>query len=225
MQDGLRHLGVIMDGNRRWAKKNGLTVVEGHTAGFKNLKSLLKTIQELKIEYLTVYAFSTENWRRSQAEVTGLMKLATTVLTHEVEDINQQNIRIRFLGTRERLDGKLQQLMDSAEAKTASNDGGTLAICFNYGGKQEIVDAARAVVSKGEHITEDSLNAHVYAPDMPDVDLIIRTSGEKRISNFMMWQGSYAEIEFTDTLWPDFSGKELREITTEYLKRNRRFGG
>ena len=223
--NGLQHIGIIMDGNRRWAKGRGLPVIDGHRAGFKNLKALLKTVRELEVQYLSVYAFSTENWTRAEEEVRGLMKLALWVLSNEVDELHKENIQLRFLGTREGLDKKLSELMDKAEEKTHSNDGGVLCICFNYGGKQEIIDAANAAVESGQPLTEESISSHVYGPDIPDVDLIIRTSGEKRISNFMMWRGSYAEIEFTDTLWPDFTSDELKTIVEECQSRNRRFGG
>lgn len=224
MSDGPQHVGIIMDGNRRWAKAQGVSTIDGHRAGFKRLKGLLSTIQELNIDYLSVYAFSTENWKREGEEVSALMKFATWVLKNELADLHKEGIRLLFLGSRDKLDASLVKLMEAAEKQTAGNSNGTLCVCFNYGGKQEIVDAAIAAAESGD-ISEESISNNVYHPDVPDVDLLIRTSGEKRISNFMMWRGSYAEIEFTDTLWPDFSDDELRRIIQEYEQRNRRFGG
>ena len=220
----LQHLGLIMDGNRRWAKQQGVASLDGHKAGYRALKQLLNTIQDLNIPYVSVYAYSTENWQRSKAEVQGLMTLLQWVLDSEINELDDNGICLRILGSDQQLPSAIVKKMRQAESQTRNNTKGTLALCFNYGGQQEIVAAARAVVASGTEITESSLAAALYAPDIPAIDLLIRTSGEQRLSNFMLWRAAYSELMFTETLWPDFSGDELRSMVEQYTQRQRRFG-
>jgi len=219
----LKHLGIIMDGNRRWAKKAGKPAIEGHRQGYKNLKDLLSAVKDLDIDTVSVYAFSTENWNRSHEEVEGIMGLLRWVMKNELNDLIKEGIRVRWIGSEDRVPKDIIALMRNAEEKTKDLTEGTLAICFNYGGHQEIVDAANKAAESGE-ISQETITKNLYAPDIAPMDLLIRTSGEKRISNFMLWRMEYAELHFTDTLWPDFSRQELRDIVNDYHGRSRRFG-
>jgi undecaprenyl diphosphate synthase len=219
------HIGIIMDGNRRWAKRNGKPTIAGHKQGFQTLKKILKLAKQLNISYVSVYAFSTENWKRSQEEVNGLMNLLKTALQTQLDDIKSEGIRIVFLGNRNNLDDKIVRLIENTEKETADNTNGTLAICFNYGGKQEVVDAAVQAIEENIDLSEKNIQNYLYHPEVPDVDILVRTGGEKRLSNFMMWRVQYAELFFSDTLWPDFSEQELQDICAEFARRNRRFGG
>ncbi len=222
-EKSLRHLGIIMDGNRRWAKAAGKPTVEGHRQGYKNLKQLLDVVKELNIEYLSVYAFSTENWDRSKEEVEGILALLRWVIKNELDVIHKKNVRVRWVGSEENVPDDVIELLHRTEEKTEDNTDGTLAICFNYGGQKEIVDAANKAAADGE-ITEENLAANLYQPDIPPLDLVIRTSGEQRTSNYMLWRAAYAELCFTDTLWPDFKGDELRQIVEDFYTRSRRYG-
>lgn len=222
-----KHLGFILDGHRRWARDHAKPLLEGHRAGYKTFKKIGLAALEQGVEYVTAYIWSKENWQRSADEVSYIMKLLLWVAEHELKDIHDRNVRIRFLGNEERLSEKVIQAIRHAEAVTAKNTGGTLALCLNYGGHQEIVDAAREIVRQNlapEEITVESLATHLYAPDIPPVDMIIRSSGEQRISGFMLWRAAYAELYFYEKNWPDFSLQDLDDAMSEFAKRQRRFG-
>jgi undecaprenyl diphosphate synthase len=215
-----RYVAIITDGNGRWARSRGLPVLAGHEAGADTVKARLRDAAELGIKELTVYSFSTENWNRPQAEVDGLMAMFAERIDRETPELDEEGVRMRFIGRRDGLDPELVRRMDWAERTTAGNDRITLFVAFNYGGRAEIVDAARSF--QGE--TEEEFRSHLYAPDMHDPDLLIRTSGERRISNYLLWQLAYAEFVFRDELWPDFSRQALEESLEEYAARGRRFG-
>jgi undecaprenyl diphosphate synthase len=216
-----RYVAIITDGNGRWAQSRGLPVLAGHEAGADTVKARLRDAAEFGIEELTVYSFSTENWNRSQAEVDGLMAMFARRIDRETPELDEEGVRMRFIGRRDRLDAGLVRRMDWAERTTAGNERITLFVAFNYGGRAEIVDAARSF--QGE--TEEEFRRHLYAPDMHDPDLLIRTSGECRISNYLLWQLAYAEFVFRDELWPDFSREAFEASLEEYARRRRRFGG
>jgi undecaprenyl diphosphate synthase len=219
---------IIMDGNGRWAAEHGAAVAEGHRAGSRALRPVVETAIDLGIESLAVYAFSTENWGRSPDEVGALMEIFGETIDRELEDLAAQGVRCRFLGRRERAPDWLRAKMDELEAATADKVKLQLWIAFDYGGRAELVDAARRLVESGidpDDVDEEALASSLYEPEMPDPDLVIRTSGEQRISNFLLWQSAYAEYLFTDTLWPDFGPEELRGAIEEYALRRRRFGG
>jgi undecaprenyl diphosphate synthase len=216
-----RYVAIITDGNGRWARARGLPVLAGHEAGADTVKARLRDAAEFGIEELTVYSFSTENWSRPRAEVEGLMAMFAERIDRETPELDEEGVRMRFVGRREGLDPELVRRMDWAEEKTGGNERITLFVAFNYGGRAEIVDAARTF--QGE--TEEEFRRHLYAPDMHDPDLLIRTSGELRISNYLLWQLAYAEFVFRDELWPDFSREAFRESLDEYAARGRRFGG
>lgn len=219
------HLGLILDGNRRWAKARGLSSIEGHKKGSDTLKLISEACLERGIKYLTVYAFSTENWARSKEEVRFLMTLAGMQLKSHIEELHKKGVRFIWLGCEEKLDKNLVKMLRAAEEKTKNNTAGTFSACFNYGGHKEIVDAVRAIEKEGLEVTEQSISDHLYGgKDIPPVDFLIRTSGENRISNFMLWRAAYSEMYFTDVLWPDFSTKDLDEALDEYASRHRRFG-
>ena len=219
---------IIMDGNGRWAAEHGVAVAEGHRAGSRALRPVVETAIDLGIESLAVYAFSTENWGRSPDEVASLMETFGETIDRELEDLAAQGVRCRFLGRRERAPDWLRAKMDELEAATADKVKLQLWIAFDYGGRAELVDAARRLLESGldpDDVDEEALASSLYEPEMPDPDLVIRTSGEQRISNFLLWQSAYAEYLFTDTLWPDFGPEELRGAIEEYALRRRRFGG
>jgi undecaprenyl diphosphate synthase len=215
------YVAIITDGNGRWAKRRGLSVEAGHQAGADAVKARLRDAADLGIRELTVYSFSTENWSRSPEEVGALMAMFSQRILAETPELHEQGVRMRFLGRREGVDPELVEQMEWAESHTAANERITLYVAFNYGGRAEIVDAARSFTGT----TEDEFRAHLYAPDMHDPDLIIRTSGEQRLSNYLMWQSAYSELLFTDVLWPDFSRADLEGALREYDARRRRFGG
>ncbi|MCR4333998.1 MAG: polyprenyl diphosphate synthase [Patescibacteria group bacterium] len=218
-------VGIILDGNRRWAKERGLPKLEGHRVGLLDtLRNTVRFMQKKGIKHLTVYMFSTENWNREPAEVSYLMDLFRTSIQKEMEALGKEGVRVRFVGQRDRFSPELQQLMDVAEKDTAHNTALTLWCCLSYGGRAEIVAAARAATASGEEITEESLARHMWTAGMPDPDLIIRTSGEKRLSGFLTWQSIYSELFFTDTKWPDFSQEEFDSILAEFAARERRRG-
>jgi undecaprenyl diphosphate synthase len=219
---------IIMDGNGRWAAEHGVSVADGHRAGSRALRPVVETAIDLGIESLAVYAFSTENWARSPDEVTALMETFGETIDRELEDLAAQGVRCRFLGRRDRAPDWLRAKMAELEEATADKSKLQLWIAFDYGGRAELVDAARRLVESGtdpEDVDDAALAACLYEPDMPDPDLVIRTSGERRISNFLLWQSAYAEYVFTDTRWPDFGPEELRSAIEEYARRRRRFGG
>lgn len=216
-------VGIIMDGNRRWAKAKGLPSLEGHRAGAEKFKDVVRLVRSNDIKHFVVYGFSTENWNREPSEVAYLMDLFREALQKEMSELGKENVRVRFIGQRERFSDDLQQAMNTVEKETAQNDAITLWICFSYGGRAEIVAAAQAAAKSGE-ITEESLRAHMWSAEMPDPDIIIRTGGEKRLSGFLMWQSIYSELFFTDTLWPDFTKEEFDAILAEFATRERRNG-
>jgi undecaprenyl diphosphate synthase len=219
---------IIMDGNGRWATGHGVSVAEGHRAGSRALRPIVEASIDLGIESLAVYAFSTENWSRSPDEIGALMEIFGETIERELPDLVAQGVRARFLGRRDRAPDWLRAKMDALEEATASNSRLALWIAFDYGGRAELVDAARRLVESGvepDDVDEAALAASLYEPEMPDPDLVIRTSGERRTSNFLLWQSAYAEYVFTDTLWPDFGPEELRAAIEEYARRRRRFGG
>jgi undecaprenyl diphosphate synthase len=215
-----RYVAIITDGNGRWAQRRGLPVLAGHEAGADVVKARLRDAAEFGIEELTVYSFSTENWTRPRAEVEGLMAMFGERIDRETPELDEQGVRMRFIGRREGLDADLIRRMEWAEERTAGNERITLFVAFNYGARAEIVDAARTF--QGE--TEEEFRRHLYAPDMHDPDLLIRTSGELRISNYLLWQLAYAEFVFRDELWPDFSREAFQASLEEYAARQRRFG-
>jgi undecaprenyl diphosphate synthase len=216
-----RHVAIITDGNGRWAQQRGLPVEAGHQAGADTVKARLRDAVDLGIRELTVYSFSTENWSRSEHEVSALMRMFAERIVGETPELHEEGVRMRFLGRREGVDPELVRLMEWAESHTAANDRITLFVAFNYGGRAEIVDAARGFTGT----TEEEFAARLYAPDMHDPDLLIRTSGEQRISNYLLWQCAYSEFVFTPVLWPDFSRADLEAALAEYEARQRRFGG
>ena len=216
-----RHVAIITDGNGRWAEQRGLPVIEGHRAGADVVKARLKDAVELGVRELTVYSFSTENWARPRPEVDGLMAMFAERIDRETPELDDEGVRMRFIGRRDRLDAGLLARMEWAEERTAANQRITLYVAFDYGGRAEIVDAARTF--SGE--TEDEFRRHLYAPDMHDPDLLIRTSGERRISNYLLWQLAYAEFVFREERWPDFSREAFEASLDEYAARRRRFGG
>jgi undecaprenyl diphosphate synthase len=219
---GPRYVAIITDGNGRWAQRRGLPVIAGHEAGADVVKARLRDAVELGIEELTVYSFSTENWNRSPEEVAGLMDMFERRLAVETPELHAEGVRMRFLGRRsDPVPPHLVERMAWAEEVTGGNRRITLFVAFNYGGRAEIVDAARTFTGGGE----DEFRAHLYAPDMHDPDLIIRTSGEQRISNYLLWQGAYSELVFRDELWPDFSRAAFEASLEEFTSRQRRFGG
>jgi undecaprenyl diphosphate synthase len=223
-----RNLAVIMDGNGRWAERRGLPVAEGHRAGTKALRRTVEAAIDLGVRSLAVYAFSTENWARSPEEVADLMAIFTETIDRELPDLAAQGVRTRFIGRRDRAPEELRRRMAETEAGTAANERLHLWIAFDYGGRSELVDAARALVAAGVaagDVDEAALAACLYAPEMPDPDLLVRTSGERRVSNFLLWQVAYSELVFVETLWPDFGEDELRAALDEYAGRRRRFGG
>ena len=218
---GPRYVAIITDGNGRWAEREGLPTLEGHRAGADVVKERLRDAAELGVEELTVFSFSTENWQRSPEEVAGLMRMFGERIRSETPELDDEGVRMRFVGRREGISPELVELMDWAERTTAGNERITLFVAFNYGGRAEIVDAARSF--RGS--TEEEFRAHLYAPDMHDPDLLIRTSGEQRISNYLLWQCAYSEFVFRDELWPDFTREAFEESLGEFDSRRRRFGG
>jgi undecaprenyl diphosphate synthase len=223
-----RHVAIIMDGNGRWAKARWLPRVAGHRAGVSVLIPLLETAGEMGVRALTLYAFSTENWARPATEVDSLMTLFLETAKDKVPELNERGARLRFLGRREHLAGEVRAAMDEAEWLTRENDRLAVYVALNYGGRGEIVDAARRMIFAGldpDEVDEATFARYLYAPEVPEVDLVIRTSGELRISNFLLWQIAYAEFYVTDTLWPDFSPEEFRRAIASFAARSRRRGG
>ena len=220
-----RAVAIVMDGNGRWASGKGLAVAEGHRAGSRALRPIVETAIDLGIESLAVYAFSTENWTRSPDEVSALMETFGETIDRELHDLAEQGVRTRFVGRRDRAPQWLQDKMAELETATEQETRLALWIAFDYGGRAEIVEAARRLAEQGAAVDEESFAQALYAPSMPDPDLVIRTSGELRVSNFLLWQSAYAEFVFTDTLWPDFGPDEFRAAIEDYASRRRRFGG
>jgi undecaprenyl diphosphate synthase len=218
------HLGIILDGNRRWAKQQGLPTLQGHQAGLEVFKTISLAAFDRGVQYVSAYIFSTENWQRTQEEVSYLMGLVSKGIERHLDSFHEAGIQLIMLGTRTGVDGKVLKSIDKAIEKTKHNLRGTLALCFNYGGQQEIADAAQALAQKGEDITPQALTAHMYASSVPPIDFLIRTSGERRLSGFMLWRAAYSELYFTDTMWPAFTTKELDVALQDYAQRQRRFG-
>jgi undecaprenyl diphosphate synthase len=225
---GPKSVAIIMDGNGRWAEQRGLPVSEGHRAGTRALRRTVETAIDLGIETLTVYAFSTENWARPQDEIDALMEIFDETIERELPDLAAEGVRTRFIGRCDRAPTELRERMEKLERDTAGNSRLNLWIAFDYGGRAELVEAARRLVEDGvapDDVDEASLARRLYAPELRDPDLLIRTSGEHRISNFLLWQLAYSELVFVDTLWPDFGPDELVAAAEEYASRRRRFGG
>ena len=218
---GPRFVAIITDGNGRWAAERGLPAVEGHRAGADTVKARLRDAAELGVEELTVFSFSTENWQRPRAEVEGLMAMFAERIERETPELDAEGVRMRFVGRREGVAVDLVDRMKWAESTTATNTRITLFVAFNYGGRAEIVDAARSFAGG----SEDEFRAHLYAPEMHDPDLLIRTSGEQRVSNFLLWQCAYSELVFSEPLWPDFDRAAFETALGEYENRRRRYGG
>jgi undecaprenyl diphosphate synthase len=226
--DSARTVAIIMDGNGRWAERRGLPVAEGHREGTKALRRTVEAAIDLGVETLVVYAFSTENWARPAGEVDSLMDIFGETIERELPDLARQGVRTRFIGRRDRAPEVLLEQMTRLEDETASNERLNLWIAFDYGGRAELVEAARRLADSGvdpAEIDEDLLRANLYAPELPDPDLLIRTSGELRISNFLLWQLAYSELVFLDRLWPDFGRHELEHALDAYARRRRRYGG
>jgi len=227
--DLARSVAIIMDGNGRWAEQRGLPVAEGHRAGTRALRRTVEAAIDLGVRSLAVYAFSTENWARPSDEVADLMEILGETIDRELPDLAAQGVRTRFVGRRDRVPDDVCARMERLEKETAENDTLDLWIAFDYGGRAEIVEAVRRLVEadgvRPEEIDEELLRSYFYEPGMPDPDLLIRTSGELRISNFLLWQLAYAELVFVDTLWPDFGEEQLRSALEDYARRRRRFGG
>lgn len=223
-----RHVGYIMDGNRRWAKSHGLPAYEGHLAGYNTIKDILRANVEQGVKFVSFYAFSTENWKRSQEEVDRLMKLMLKLYKTDFKELVDENIRLRILGREAGLSEEMIKAARDVEEKTAHCTQATAVICFNYGGQVEIVDAARALIDKdikSSDINIDLISENIYEPDIPPLDMIVRVGGEKRLSNFMLWRSAYSELMFMDKFWPDMEEKDVTNIIKEYGKRQRRFGG
>jgi undecaprenyl diphosphate synthase len=223
-----RHIAIIMDGNGRWAEKRGLTRIKGHRAGVNNIRTVLNFLGEKHIPYVTLYAFSTENWRRPEKEVNGIFHILEDIIDKEADELNKNGVRIRHVGSLERISPKLQKSIKKAIELTAGNTNMTLGVALNYGGRAEILDAVRGIAASGkkpEDIDESSFRQYLYAPDFPDVDLVIRTGGEFRISNLLIWQTTYSELYFTPVLWPDFNEEEVEKALQAFSQRQRRFGG
>ena len=222
------HIGYIVDGNRRWAGKHGLPVYEGHLAGYNAIQEVAKATFDAGVNYISAYIFSTENWKRSEEEVGRLMGLVLKLLTSDLKQLEENDIRLKVLGSRKGVSEKILQAIDEAEARTTNNRRGTLALCFNYGGQIEITEAVKKIVQSGlaaEAITPEIITQNIYIPEIPPVDLIVRTSGEQRLSNFMLWRAAYSELLFLEKLWPDMTKDDVTAILEEYSQRDRRIGG
>lgn len=220
----LKHLGIIADGNRRWAKSKGLPTIEGHKKGLDTIEELVEAAAGTEIRYITFYVFSTENWGRSADEVSYIMKLAETKILKYAEKLASKNARMLILGSKDHVGPKLASAFEKAEDITKGCTGITVCFCFNYGGEKEIADAANLAIKNGETITPESIRGHLYHPEVPDIDMVVRTSGEERISGFMLWRSSYAEFMFIKKYFPEMSGDDITTILAEFNSRSRRFG-
>jgi undecaprenyl diphosphate synthase len=221
------HVAIIMDGNGRWASRQGLSRIEGHEAGTRNIRRITFRAGELGIKYLTLWAFSTENWRRPKEEVAGLMRILGEAIESETDELHRQGARLRHIGELDALQPDLRQSVLDAIELTKDNDKLVLTLAFNYGGRQEMIHAIQQMIVDNvapEDVTEEAVTQRLYMPDLPDADLIIRTSGEERLSNFLLWQGAYAELFFSDKYWPDFQPEDLTEAVLDFSRRERRFG-
>ena len=223
-----RHLAIVMDGNRRWARQRHLPTIAGHRAGVETIRRTLRAARERGVEYLTLYSFSTENWTRDPDEVTGLMALLEETIRRETKSLIEDEVKLRVIGRLGELSARLQKAIAGAVQATSGGTRGVMTLAFNYGGRAEIVDAVRRIVGDGlapDSVDEAAIASRLYAPDHPDPDLLIRTGGELRVSNFLLWQVAYSELVFVDEYWPDFGARELRDALAEYAQRRRRFGG
>ncbi|MFC1906390.1 isoprenyl transferase [Chloroflexota bacterium] len=221
------HVAIIMDGNRRWAKRHGFLRLKGHRAGVENIRPIVKCLNQYHIKYVTLYGFSTENWNRPEEEVDGLLRLFEESISKYVSELNENGIKLRHLGHRDDFPQGLQLAINRAIELTENNTGMTLSFALNYGGRLEILDAVRHIITEGiptQNIDERLFSSYLYTTDLPDVDLVIRTSGEYRISNFLIWQSAYSEYYFTDALWPDLNQEEIEKALLAYSQRQRRFG-
>jgi undecaprenyl diphosphate synthase len=226
--ESAKAVAIIMDGSGRWAEREGVPIAEGHRAGARAVRRTVEAAIDLGIESLAIYAFSTENWTRPPDEVEALMEIFAETIEREMPDLAAQGVRVRFIGRRDRAPDELRAQMEELEATTAENERLQLWVAFDYGGRAELVEAARRLVHAGlepDAVDEERLAAELYAPEMPDPEVVVRTSGERRVSNFLLWQLAYSELVFVDTLWPDFGADELRTALQEYARRRRRFGG
>lgn len=222
-----RHIGFIVDGNRRWTREHGFSIAEGHKQGYDNLEKITQAVYDMGVKYVSAYVFSTENWKREHTKVRDILKLLKWVLQHELEKFNRRGIRLRIVGSKLRVGKALLRVIHEAERLTENNDRGTLLLCLDYGGQQEIVDATKRIMADGyksDDITSEPIGSYLYAPDIPAPDLIIRTSGEQRLSNFLLWESAYGELIFNKVYWPDFSEKDLSKAIAEYARIQRRFG-
>lgn len=221
----LKHIAIIMDGNRRWAKERNLPSMVGHKKGVEALKATMRAFDDFGIKYLTVYAFSTENWNRKPEEVNFLMDLLAQTLKNELNEMNENNVVISFIGDTTKLSNKLQKILANAVETTKNNTGVNLQIAFNYGARDELVHAVQSIVDEGiTDITENTISSHLYTKEIPDPDLLIRTGGEMRVSNYLLWQIAYSEFIVVPEFWPEFNKEKLAECVVEYKRRNRRFG-
>ena len=223
-----RHIGYIVDGNRRWAKERGLPTIKGHAAGYKVLHKIVQASFDAGVDYVSAYIFSTENWKRGEEEVGKLMNMVIKAAVDDLHIFQENNIKVVILGSRDQLSPKVLKSIGNVEIKTANNTGGTLAVCFNYGGQQEIADACKKIVQSGvvaDQITPELITKNLYVPAVPPIDLVVRTSGEQRLSNFMLWRSAYSEFLFLEKLWPDMTKDDVTTILEEYSRRGRRFGG
>ncbi len=222
-----KHVGIVLDGNRRWAKVNGLATLKGHRQGMDVLKDISFHAFERGVQYLSAYVFSTENWQRAEEEVNYLMDLTVSAVEKYLDEYHERGIKVVILGRRKGIREKVLDAITRAEEKTRANTQGTLALCFNYGGKEEIVDAVKQIVANGftpQEITNDVVTGFLYCPEVPDVDLLIRTSGEERTSGFMLYRAAYAELKFIDKLWPEFTTEDFDDALDDFTKRERRYG-
>ena len=226
-ENKIKHIAIIMDGNRRWAKEHNLPATSGHKKGVNSLRSIVRACDEIGIKYLTVYAFSTENWKRSKSEVNFLMDLVAVTLKNDLDEMDKEGVKISFIGDLSKLSQKLQQVTHNAQEKTKNNKGVNLQIALNYGARDEITNAVKNIVNSGisaDDISEDLISKNLYTKDIPDPDILIRTGGEKRISNYLLWQIAYSEVIVTDEYWPEFDKVSLQKCIEEYNKRQRRYG-
>lgn len=223
----LNHLGIILDGNRRWAKEHGLTYLEGHRKGAEVFKEVAMHVFDKGVKYLTAFVFSKENTSRPEEEVSYLMKLVIKAVEKYLDEFHKKGIKIIVVGNRQNLNKAVKSAIDKTEEKTKDNKKGVLVLCFNYGGRQEIVDATKKIINNGtnpDELSEDIFEQNLYAPEVPDIDLLVRTSGEQRLSGFMLWRSAYAELEFVEKYWPDLTTDDVDNCLEDYKKRQRRFG-
>lgn len=220
----MKHLAIIIDGNRRWAREKGLPTLEGHRRGYDNVKTIGLAALERGVEFFTVYAFSTENWKRSEEEVGYLMDLLLKALTKDLDFFLKHDVRLKVVGRREGLSEKIIAAIEKAEQTTASGKRGQINLCVNYGGRAEIVDGVKALIDSGAEVTEENLSQELWSQSIPDADMIVRTSGERRLSGFLTWSGVYSELKFVEKNWPDFSEEDLQACLKDFENRQRRFG-